>query len=322
MHLSPKNTALFFLLASSLALSGCRKSTPTEARRLVEQSRAQGDPSKKPENPAQSEGSPAKADALNKDVNAEEPKAPEPMQAKPSKLEAQVTRPLYYDRKIEAKDLEGRSLREFSLLRNTIFARAGNQFRKTWLDQYFRAQPWYKPLETMNRALLTKTDLENVERIVDAEQAIKREELEKRRDALLANPKRNELQAIELRLLSVRLGQWAGGEQGKDPNRTPLEDPSLLDKLLDLRNLKELSRRDLRILRNTIYARRGRSFSSPIISSYFHQMQWYEPKEQFKGSMLRDVDRKNIRIVRSLEHSLGGPIRDKDHPEADWMYLA
>lgn len=316
MDLNARNSALFTLLALSLAVNGCRKSAPAEAKRLVEQA-APASPAKPVEAPSKAEKPPAIADEPNK---AAKPREADPGQAKPES--AKAPRPLYYDRKIEAEDLKGRSLREFSLLRNTIFARAGNQFRKTWLDQHFRAKPWYKPLDTLNRKLLTKTDLENVERIVNAEQAIKREELEQWRDALLAKSKRSEHEAIELRLLSVRLGQWAGGEKGKDPNRTPLEDPSLLDKVLDLRNLKELSRRDLRILRNTIYARRGRSFRSPIISSYFYAMNWYDPKESFKESMLKNVDRKNIRIVRSLEHSLGGPIRDKDHPEADWMYVA
>src|SRR6185436_386622 len=54
-------------------------------------------------------------------------------------------RPLYYEKKVTQKDLDGRTLRELTLMRNTIYARAGNQFRKKWLRDYFTAQPWYKP---------------------------------------------------------------------------------------------------------------------------------------------------------------------------------
>lgn len=228
-------------------------------------------------------------------------------------------RPLYYERLIKAVDLKDRSLREFSLLRNTIFARVGNSFRKTWLDEHFRAQPWYKPLDKAQLDRLTDIDKKNVVTIVQAQEALSKQELEASQEALLAIKKRTKHQELELRLLSSRLGKWAGG---KDPKRTPLEDPTLLDKTLKLSSLREMSRRDLRILRNMIYARRGRIFNSMLVDAYFHRMDWYRPGEGFKPSMLTATDRKNIRIVKSLEHSLGGPITDKDHPRDDWMYVA
>lgn len=231
-----------------------------------------------------------------------------------------ASRPLYYDRAIEPKDLTKRTLREFSLLRNTIFARAGNKFRKTWLDQYFMAQPWYKPSEQLRRDLLTAQDLANVEKIVQAEQALSKDRLEESLEKLQSTKSLSAEQTIELRLLSARLGKWT--DKIKDARRTPLEDPSLLDKLLHLKNLEEMSRRDLRILRNTIYARKGRRFKSHLVSSYFYQKDWYKPVDGFKSSMLDSIDRRNVRIVRSLEYSLGGPIRDDEHPEEDWMYVA
>lgn len=231
-------------------------------------------------------------------------------------------RPLYYERLLTPEDLKGRTLREFSLLRNTIFARVGNRFRKTWLDEHFRAQPWYKPADKTRIDLLSAIDKKNVELIVQAQEALSKADLERSRDQLLALDDRSKHQEQELRLLSARLGKWSGDEGTKDPQRTPLEDPKLLDKVLKLSNLREMSRRDLRILRNMIYARRGRAFKSPLVDSYFGRMDWYDPVQEFKSSMLTATDRKNIRIVKSLEHSLGGPIRDTDHPEDDWMYVA
>jgi len=50
-------------------------------------------------------------------------------------------RPLYYTRALTAADLDGRTLRELTLMRNTIYARAGHPFRKKWLHDYFAAQP-------------------------------------------------------------------------------------------------------------------------------------------------------------------------------------
>ena len=53
-------------------------------------------------------------------------------------------RALHYTRPITEADVAGRTLRELAILRNTIFARAGQPFRKRWLHEYFAAQPWYK----------------------------------------------------------------------------------------------------------------------------------------------------------------------------------
>src|SRR5690242_1112822 len=46
--------------------------------------------------------------------------------AAPAPAPAGEARPLYYERALTAADLDGRTLRELSLMRNTIFARVGN----------------------------------------------------------------------------------------------------------------------------------------------------------------------------------------------------
>ena len=75
---------------------------------------------------------------------------------------ADPPRPLYYDRALTAADLQGRTLRELTLMRNTIYARAGHSFRKKWLHDYFAAQPWYKPLAKDDDSKITKVDRANV----------------------------------------------------------------------------------------------------------------------------------------------------------------
>src|SRR5215469_1570262 len=86
-------------------------------------------------------------------------------------------RPLYYTRQITNDDLEGRTLRELSLMRNTIYARAGNKFRKQWLNDYFSALPWYHPLDQMDESKLTALDKKNAELIANYDAAIPRAEL-------------------------------------------------------------------------------------------------------------------------------------------------
>src|SRR5499425_1312869 len=95
-------------------------------------------------------------------------------------------RPLYYTRALTPADLEGRTLRELALMRNTIYARAGHQFRKKWLHDYFAAQSWYKPLAKDDNTKITKVDRANAALIAQAEEAPTQAELKKRRDDVLA----------------------------------------------------------------------------------------------------------------------------------------
>lgn len=230
---------------------------------------------------------------------------------------AAPARPLYYDRAITEEDLKGRTLRELSLLRNTIFARAGNTFRRPWLDKHFRAQDWYAPKDAIDTSKISKIDKDNARKIADHDGTIPREELEKMRNLVVARKnagKATPEDAVELSLLSQRLGVFVGGEGvGEEPS--PLEDPTRLDKLLKVEELSTLSRRDLRILRNTVYARRGRAFDSKVVKSYFEGAAWYKPDLAYSDARLNEMDRKNIAIIRSVETSLGGPLHE--NPEFD-----
>src|SRR5215831_18984911 len=86
-------------------------------------------------------------------------------------------RPLYYTRPITDDDLIGRSLRELSLMRNTIYARAGNKFRKKWLNDYFSAQPWYHPQEPMDETKITSLDRKNAETIATYDAGLTHDQL-------------------------------------------------------------------------------------------------------------------------------------------------
>jgi hypothetical protein len=117
--------------------------------------------------------------------------------------------PLYSARELTANDLQGRTLRELSLMRNTIYARAGHRFRKKWLADYFAAQPWYKPLAKEDDSQISAVDRKNAKLLASFEAAQDKQELARRRDALVARQKAGPLPAaddIELQLLSDRLG--------------------------------------------------------------------------------------------------------------------
>ena len=236
--------------------------------------------------------------------------------AKPADDSDQPAATLYYDRKLTAEELRTRSLRELSLMRNTIFARGGNKFRKKWLSDYFSAQPWYKPSDKLDKSKISKADWDNVRLIAEVERSFTKDELNARKTNLLTaigDGEPNVEQSIELALLSRRAGKWLGKKT--KTKLSPLEDPSRLDEILTVEELQDMSRKDLRLVRNTIYARHGYEFKSPILEDYFMFMDWYKPDPKFTEKMLSKVDWKNIKLVKSIEDELGGPMRDNEHGE-------
>jgi hypothetical protein len=248
--------------------------------------------------------------------------APAPVAAPvaPPPAASAAARPLYYDRLITEADLDGRTLRELSLMRNTIFARAGNPFVKPWLDAYFRAQPWYRPSDRQDLSKLTPVDHRNVEIIAARERSIPREVLLAERSTLVGRATLSPEDRIELRLLSEALGEWSGGEDVPLSERNPLEDPRLLDGQLTVDMIDGMSRRDLRLLRNTIYARHGRPFKSPVLQAYFAEKAWYTPNDAFTEAMLTEVDKRNIKLVQSMEDRLGGPMKEWEaQKEEGWF---
>jgi hypothetical protein len=111
---------------------------------------------------------------------------------------------------------------------------------------------------------------------------------------------------IELGLLSRAQGSFALDGQ-------KLDDASAsLDRILTVAELRQLSLRDLRYLRNTIYARRGRAFKSKVLQEHFQDMSWYRVDDKYTDAKLTSSDNRNIKMIRSVEDELGGPLHDED----------
>ena len=217
---------------------------------------------------------------------------------------------------LQRSDYEGRSLRELTLLRNISYAKAHNKFRRKWLNAWFSKQKWYTWKEVMDESLLTPTMRANADAIGTYESALSAEELLARRDAVRARMKEKATpeDEIELRLLSARLGGWAG--EGPAPaDLSALEEPAKLDKLLKLSDLDDYSPRDLKLLRNTVFARRGRPFKTPLVQGHFKTVTWYKADPAYKDARLTDVDKKNVQLILSLEKKLRPP-KEEEPPDA------
>ncbi|MDQ3919282.1 MAG: protein kinase [Acidobacteriota bacterium] len=66
-------------------------------------------------------------------------------------------------------------------------------------------------------------------------------------------------------------------------------------------DLAGLSAAQLRILRNAVYARYGRTFQSADLQSYFQSRPWYHPRADYNEQMLTAGDRANADLIKSFE---------------------
>jgi hypothetical protein len=77
--------------------------------------------------------------------------------------------------------------------------------------------------------------------------------------------------------------------------------PDSDSRLLASNELRGLSKDDLRIARNEIFARRGRYFSSSDLTARFSRFSWYRP--QTWDPQLNNIERANVALIERIEPS-------------------
>ncbi len=65
--------------------------------------------------------------------------------------------------------------------------------------------------------------------------------------------------------------------------------------------LQKLSPEDLKLLRGIVFGRHGRVFKDNDIKIYLEEQSWYKPNPDFKNSMLNDIERRNLDLIRIAE---------------------
>ena len=76
--------------------------------------------------------------------------------------------------------------------------------------------------------------------------------------------------------------------------------------------VQQLSMEDLKLLRGIIFGRHGRVFKDSEIKGYLEEQSWYKPSDDFKNSMLNDVERRNLDLIRIAEASKHATIQPGD----------
>jgi hypothetical protein len=106
---------------------------------------------------------------------------------------------------------------------------------------------------------------------------------------------------------------------------------------IQLKEIEDMPLEDLRLLRGIVFGKHGRVFKDADIRDYLKSRSWFKPNPKFQNSMLNDIERKNIDVIReaeSLKHDFIQPgdlrfWRDKlmteeslgYHTAAEWRIL-
>ena len=77
--------------------------------------------------------------------------------------------------------------------------------------------------------------------------------------------------------------------------------PQASERLLSSSDLSGLSKYDLKIMRNEIFARHGYIFQTNDMKNYFQNQFWYSPQYNNVNSKLTNIERENIALIKSYE---------------------
>ena len=76
---------------------------------------------------------------------------------------------------------------------------------------------------------------------------------------------------------------------------------SKLDSKLIDADIKDLDKTQLRLMRNAVYARHGRTFKSVDLQSLWECYTWYKKNPNYSDSLLTDIDKYNIELIQKYE---------------------
>ncbi len=242
---------------------------------------------------------------------------------------------------ITEDNIGGYSAAEWRVLIAEIEAIHGKTFTdEEWLQKYFDERYWYKRNANYSPTILSDIERKNLETLLSAKSqgrntAISIGDMDNFQTVALTEDLLKGLSLMELRMIRNEI--WArrgrkfdtpGVKQYfewrdwyrplKDQSKvklSPVEDQNvklllaaeakmrerLSTEVLAEDAIGELFTEDLRILRNEIYARRGRVFKDKELQKYFEAQTWYQPNPEFKEDSLNEFEIKNLAAIKQAE---------------------
>ena len=92
----------------------------------------------------------------------------------------------------------------------------------------------------------------------------------------------------------------------------PLKDLDFSKTSLKSTQIQKLEMYDLKLLRGIIFGRHGRVFKDNDIKVYLDEQSWYKANPDFTNSMLNDMERRNLDLIRIAEASKHETIQPGD----------
>ena len=77
-------------------------------------------------------------------------------------------------------------------------------------------------------------------------------------------------------------------------------------------DLRGLTKHEVSLIRNEIYARHGYIFKQEEFKVYFNTQDWYNPNENFSTSMFNEIERANIDFIVNYEKKMDEIIRNEN----------
>jgi hypothetical protein len=247
------------------------------------------------------------------------------------------------DREIPDDKVYSDSAANWQVMMAEIEAIHGRTFpEQEWLQKYFDERYWYKRNAKYSPTVLSAIERKNLEKISAKKEKVHNTkvsvgDMDKFQNALLTRELLEEVSLNDLRMMRfefyARRGRryktpgFAGAFEWRDWYK-PIKDQSkvklnkieeqnvaLIETLeaewreylateeITQEMLDGLYIEDLRVLRNELYARKGRIFKDKELQKYFTEQAWYKPNPDFKDEMLTEKEYKNLAVIRAAEES-------------------
>jgi hypothetical protein len=171
---------------------------------------------------------------------------------------------------LEPSSLQGKNKVILRLMRNSIFAQYGYPFTIKWIRDYFETRTWYRPA-AFDATKVAAIDTANVQTIQKYENRL--------------NPT-SPFGRIE--------------RMGPEELKNLPDIRATLNVPVDESTLKLMTKRELKIFKNSIFAQYGRRFKTPWLQKYFNSRPWYK-RGSFSEALLTKTDRQNVDLVMRYE---------------------
>jgi len=113
-------------------------------------------------------------------------------------------------------------------------------------------------------------------------------------------------------VLALGVVLCVGASAHSQENLTPWENFDFAQTEIKPPQIQNLLLEDLKLLRGLVFGRHGRIFKDAEIKYFLESKSWYQPNSEFKNSMLNDVERSNLDLIRIAEASKHETIQPGD----------